>query len=170
MSSRRNRRMNNESEGTFHLQITSMVDMFTILLVFLLKGYSTSAIDLAPSSMIKLPASTSTKAPQEVVKIVVSAKGIFVEDKKVADVVGDSIELSSVDKTDPSFIRALYTELDHHADKTRNIASQNETVEFDGRILMQADKSLPYSLVKKVMYTAMMAGYADIKLAVLSPE
>lgn len=157
-------------EGTFHLQITSMVDMFTIILVFLLKGFSTSAIDLAPSSQVTLPSSTSTKTPTEVVKLIVSKDGVFVEDKKIIDFQNGALSAGDVDKTDPSFIRPLYEALDQQAQKTKGISKLNETVEFDGRVLMQADKGLSYGLLKKVMYTSMMAGYADVKLAVLAPE
>src|SRR5690348_404459 len=92
-------------EGTFHLQITSMVDMFTIILVFLLKGYSTSAIDLSPSSQVTLPASTSVKTPTEVVKMIVSKEGVFVEDKKIIAFKNGELSSTDVDKTDPSFIR-----------------------------------------------------------------
>ena len=53
------------------------------------------------------------------------------------------------------------------AKKTRDIASLNDTVEFDGKILMQADRDLPYAILQKVMYTSMLAGYADMKLAVV---
>lgn len=44
----------------------------------------------------------------------------------------------------------------------------NDSFEFDGKILVQADRSLPYDLLKRVMYTSMMAGYSDVKFAVVS--
>ena len=75
--------------------------------------------------------------------------------------------MKDVDASDTNFIRALYTELDKQATKTRSIAKVNETLEFDGKVLMQADRGVPYSMLRKVMYTSMMAGYADVKIAVL---
>lgn len=156
--------------STFKIQITSMVDMFVILLVFLLKSYSTSPVNIEPSDQLTLPASSSMKDPTEVLKLVVSKKGIFVDDKKVVDLQNGAVAQSDVDANDTQFIRALYTELDDQAKKSRNIASQNSELEFDGKVIMQADRSLPYEILRKVMYTSMMAGYSDVKIAVMLKE
>ena len=45
----------NNKKATFTLQLTSMVDMFTILIVFLLKSFSTSAVHITPHDGMKLP-------------------------------------------------------------------------------------------------------------------
>lgn len=162
--------MDRRIPSTFKIQITSMVDMFVILLVFLLKSYSTSPVNITPDDNLRLPASTSTKDAVDAVKLVVSKAGIFVDDKKVADLVQGKIDAKDVDASDTNFIRALYTELDIQAKKSQSIAKVNETVEFDGKVLMQADRDLPYELLRKVMYTSMMAGYSDVKIAVLSTQ
>jgi biopolymer transport protein ExbD len=162
--------MNRRIPSTFKIQITSMVDMFVILLVFLLKSYSTSPVAITPDDNLRLPASTSTKDAVDAVKLVVSKAGIFVDDKKVADLTDGKINVKDVDASDTNFIRALYTELDVQAQKSKSIAKVNETVEFDGKVVMQADRDLPYELLRKVMYTSMMAGYSDVKIAVLSTQ
>ena len=69
--------------STFKIQITSMVDMFVILLVFLLKSYSTSPVQISASKDLTLPVSTSLKDPVDVLQLMVSKGGIFVENKKV---------------------------------------------------------------------------------------
>ena len=162
--------MDKRSPSTFKIQITSMVDMFVILLVFLLKSYSTSPVNIAPSDKLTLPASNSTKDPSEVLKLMVSKDGIFVEDKKVVEMQEGKVDVKDVDQNDTQFIRALYTELDEQAKKARSIASVNETLEFDGKVIMQADRSLPYELLRKVMYTSMMAGFSDVKIAIITKE
>jgi len=162
--------MDKRSPATFKIQVTSMVDMFVILLVFLLKSYSTSAVQIAPSDKLKLPVSTAMKDPVDVLKLVVSKDGVFVEDKKVVDLKDGQVAVADVDQSDTQFIRALYTALDEQAKKSRNIASVNETLEFDGKVIMQADRSLPYELLRKVMYTSMMAGYSDVKIAVMTND
>lgn len=158
------------AEGTFKIQITSMVDMFVILLVFLLKSYSTSPVDLTPSQNLTLPSSTSMKDPVDALKLVISKSGVFVEDKKVADLENGEISKTFLDGKDPMFIRTLYDELDKHAEKSKKIAKVNETVEFDGKAVVQADRDLSYSVLKKIMYTSMLAGYSDLKLAVVSNQ
>lgn len=156
--------------STFKIQITSMVDMFVILLVFLLKSYSTSPVNITPGDDVILPTSTSTKDPSDSLKMIVSKAGIFVEDKKIVDFKEGQLEAKDVDASDTQFIRSLYTELDTQAQKSKAIAKVNETLEFDGRVIVQADRSLPYELLRKVMYTSMMAGYADVKIAVLTKD
>jgi biopolymer transport protein ExbD len=162
--------MDKRSPATFKIQITSMVDMFVILLVFLLKSYSTSPVQISPGKNMTLPASTSMKDPTDVLKLQVSKNAIFVEDKKIMDLNDGLVDVKDIDKNDTQFIRTLYTELDSMANKSRTIASKNEEMEFDGKVIMQADRNLPYELLKKVMYTSMMAGYSDVKIAVLSKD
>ena len=157
--------------STFKIQITSMVDMFVILLVFLLKSYSTSPVNIPPSDKLTLPVSTSVKDPVDVLKVVVSKDGIFVDEKQILKLnEKGEVEVSDMDANDTNFIRTLYTELDEQAKKSQSIASVNETLEFDGKVLMQADRGVPYALLRKVMYTSMLAGYADVKIAVMMKE
>jgi biopolymer transport protein ExbD len=156
--------------STFRIQITSMVDMFVILLVFLLKSYSTSPVNINPSDKLTLPASSSAKNPVDVLNLSVSKIGIFVDNKKIVDLQDGNLDVKDVESTDTQFIRPLYAELDAQADKSRKIAAVNDTLEFDGKVILQADRSLPYELLRKVMYTSMMAGYADVKIAVMQKE
>jgi biopolymer transport protein ExbD len=156
--------------SAFKIQITSMVDMFIILLVFLLKSYSTSAVNITPSDQLRLPMSSSSTDPVESVKLMVSKNAIFVEDTKIVDMNNGVVEVTQLDSNDPQFIRPLFEELDKHAQKSKDIAKVNETVEFDGKIMMQVDRELPYELLRKVMYTSMLAGYYDVKFAVVSKD
>lgn len=162
--------LNKRSESTFKIQITSMVDMFVILLVFLLKSYSTSPVNLTPGEGLQLPQSSSTKDPQDSLKLMVSKTGIFVENEKVVDLVDGEIDASFLDKKDPKFIRKLFEQLNVHAEKSKEIQKVNESFEFDGKVIVQADRALTYDLIKKVLYTSMLAGYADVKFAVATTE
>jgi biopolymer transport protein ExbD len=160
--------MDRRTPSSFKIQITSMVDMFVILLVFLLKTYSTSPVNITPKDGMRLPESSSLTDPVDVVKLMVSEDGVFVEDKKVMELDKGRIPASMVDPKDASFLRALYDALDEHAKLAKGISAVNDSFEFDGKILMQADRALTYDVLQKVMYTSMMAGYADVKLAVVS--
>jgi biopolymer transport protein ExbD len=148
-----------------------MVDMFTIILVFLLKSYSTSAVNITPQDGLKLPTSTSIQDPVEGLKLVVSQKGVYVDDTQVVefDEKGQP-KATDVDAADNQFIRPLYEALNLQAEKSRDIASVNESHKFEGKVIVQADQSLPYALIKKIMYTSMLAGFADVKLAVIGLE
>jgi biopolymer transport protein ExbD len=161
------RYMDRRTPSSFKIQITSMVDMFVILLVFLLKTYSTSPVNITPREGMNLAESTAVTDPVDVVKLIVSQDGVFVEDKKVMDLEKGRVPAAMADVNDPSFLKLLYQELDERAKLAQQISKVNDSFEFDGKVLMQADRDLPYEVLQKVMYTSMMAGYADVKLAVV---
>lgn len=154
--------------ATFVLQLTAMVDMFTILIVFLLKSYSTSAVHINPAEGLMLPYSTSTTHPVEALKLIVSREGIFVEGEHIVVFENGNLTTDYFDRNDPDFIKQLYHSLDQHAEKAKEIAGQNDSYNFEGKIVMQADSGLDYGLLKKVMYTSSLAGYADLKLATMA--
>ncbi|MCB0411410.1 MAG: biopolymer transporter ExbD [Bdellovibrionales bacterium] len=149
------------------LQLTSMVDMFTIMIVFLLKSYSTSAVQVNPHEKLQLPSSTSYKDPVEALRLVVALDGIYVDDNRIVELKDGQVADADTDAGDKNFIRPLYEALDKQAEKSRGIANKNEDLEFEGSIVMQADKRLNYATLKKVMYTSSIAGYADLKLATM---
>lgn len=159
--------MDRRSPASFKIQITSMVDMFVILLVFLLKTYSTSPVNITPKQGMNLPTSSALTDPIDVVKLVVSQDGVFVEDKKIIGLEKGRVPAGVADKNDPSFLRPLFEALDERAKLAKTISKVNDSFEFDGKILLQADRGLSYDVLQHVMYTSMMAGYANVKLAVV---
>ena len=160
----------NNKKSTFALQLTAMVDMFTILIVFLLKSFSSSAVTINPHKGLDLPQSSAYKEPIEALKLIVATDGIYVDDKRIVVVNSGKIAATEFDPEDQDFIKGLYDELNTQALKSKEIAGKNEDVQFDGKIVMQADSRLDYNVIKKVMYTSSLAGYADMKLATLSFE
>ena len=162
------RYIDRRSPSAFKIQITSMVDMFVILLVFLLKSYSTSPVNISPKEGLSIPESTATTDPIEVVNLIVSKDAVYVGDEKVVDLDHGRFIASDMDSSDKQFIQKIYKALDQHAEKAKAISEVNEEFVFDGKILLQADRDIQYDVLKRVMYTSMMAGYADVKLAVAS--
>ena len=157
-----NRILRERHESTFTLQLTSMIDVFTIILVFLLKSYASSAVDITPSKVLNLPISTSQEAPVEALKMMVTKDAIFVDDKEVM-----KFDRSTVTSKEVA-LKPLFDALTAQADKSKQIANKNDSVKFEGKLIMQADQSLNYQFLKKVMYTAALAGYSDLKFAVIS--
>src|SRR5580692_5607482 len=111
-------------DGTFTLQITSMIDMFTIILVFLLKSYASSSVEIAVNQNVRLPSSTASQAPVEALKLIVSTQGIFVDDKQMAKIENGQLDKNSIDAKDEKFIRPLYDALKIQADKSKAIAKE----------------------------------------------
>ncbi len=114
--------MDRRTPSSFKIQITSMVDMFVILLVFLLKTYSTSPVNITPKEGLRLPESSASTDPVDVVKLIVAEDGVFVEEKKVLSLEKGRFPAGSADADDPSFIRALYDALDERAKLAKSIS------------------------------------------------
>lgn len=139
---------------SFFLNITSMTDMFTILLVFLLQTYSTADFKVEPEKDISLPLSGSELNPTKSLKVSVSPNELRVNETVIAQLDGGKFKAADLEKTDKSFITTLATELKKHSEEN-----------LEGKLLLLADSSLSYETLKQVMYTSSMAGFPNMKLA-----
>ena len=152
---------------SFVLQITSMVDMFTILLVFLLKSFASSPSHITPMKGLALPVSNNIKSADQALKLIVSDEGIFVESRLVLSFKNRRVASKDLRKGDADFITPLFKELEKQG-KLLSQISEDEAV--SRKVLMQADASMPYDILKKVMYTTSLAGFPNLKLATLSED
>ena len=146
-----------KKNNSFTLNITSMTDMFTILLVFLLQTFASGEINLDPVNGVRLPTSTTEKNPVNGVKVSVSPTEIKFDQKVVALIKENQVDKASLDANDSEFIKPLFDELKKFNETDQKLAQT-------GKILLQADKDLPYNTIRKIMYTASMAGFPKLKL------
>ena len=145
-----------------HLNLTPMVDLLTIILVFLIKTYSVTPAFLTPTQGIALAETQSeSEAPDKAV-LIVGKNGIMFEGKVVVAFVNGELPAKSIRGGELPELRSA---LEAVAAKTKFIASKNSTVEFTGTLILQADKELPFDSLKPVLRTAGMAGFHDIKFA-----
>lgn len=158
------------------LNITSLMDMFTIILVFLLKSFSTEDISVTPSSDLALPSSTTTQPAKLAVSVVVTRSQIVVDGVTLlplttaADPTNPLVSRVSIppEAQQGQLIPLLQERLQQKADAAKAIAtaSAQKDHEFRGEVLLQCDKSLPFSVVRDVMYTAGQAQFADFRFVV----
>lgn len=158
------------------LNITSMMDMMTIILVFLLKSYSTSDVSVAPSDNLQLPTSTSQKAPELAVNLVVAKDQIVVDGVPVLDLTqvpdeenpGQQLIAVPEDEKRGQVITKLYDRLLEKAEAAKTLAEQSGSDDhaFKGRVLIQCDRELPFSVLREVMYTAGQAQFGEFKFVV----
>jgi biopolymer transport protein ExbD len=153
------------------------MDMMTIILVFLLKSYSTSDISVKPDENLKLPVSTSQKAPELAVNLVVSQRNVVVDgvhvlnlDHKTDD--GDSTVVIPEDELKGQLISSLHDRLLEKAEAAKSLGEQtgNAEFEFKGEVLMQIHKDMPFSVVRQVMYTAGQAQFGKFRFVVYKSE
>ena len=161
MSRRKRAQFGANKKSTFLLNITSMTDMFTIMLVFLLQTFSTSDIPIEPINGMRLPSSNSNLNPIEGVRLIVTKDELLIGKQKIADLKDKKFDAHDIDGADANFLPLLFNELDKLAKN-----STDEHVK-EGRILLQADASLPYDTLRKVLYTASMAGFPQLKMVAM---
>jgi len=151
-----------KTQSVFTLNITSMTDMFTILLVFLLQTYSTSAVEVLPEKDINLPVSNAELSPVKALNVSVSRSELKIEGRTIASLDNGEFQGSDIDQKDPNFIKPLFQELRQLQGKPG--ADQSAA------ILLQADSGLTYQALRKVMYTSSMAGFPQLKMATVVGE
>lgn len=141
------------------LNMVSLMDIFTILVFFLLVS-SSSVQDLPNAKQVQLPESVSDQLPKETIVIVVGENDIVVQGRKVASV---SDVLRGEDDQE---IEPLKAELLHLAGrKVRQTTPDGKPILRE--VTIMGDKNIPFSLLKKIMLTCTKASYTNISLAVL---
>jgi len=155
--SRRIRRMDRNRKKLTGLNLTSLMDVFTILVFFLLANSSSSEVLTSPKQ-IKLPDSVVEAKPRETVVILVSPETVMIQGEMVVDT---SELLTSTNSSIPAITERL-------SQIERNIIgiSTREIVESK-EITILADKTIPFRVLKKIMSTCTGSGYGRISLAVI---
>lgn len=148
--------------GEVRLQLTSMMDMFTIILVFLLKTYSTHGQLINPSDDLTLPSSMTQQMPEMGLDVTVSSDWILVNGKPVEKV-------SSVESQEGYIIPGLQEELSRYAREAERM-EEIYGAKFSGKVTIQGDKHLPYRLLIKVMATCGQSDYPNMRLVVYREE
>jgi biopolymer transport protein ExbD len=146
------------------LNITSMLDMFTILIIFLLKSYSAEGIILTIPADLHLPHSTTQSAPEPGLVVEVS-KNVLVVDGKMLDV-----DLKEIRDSERLIIDSLYDHLITKARQYEEISALNPNAGFTGRLILEGDREIPFRLLKKILYTCGQAGFINQSLAVFQKE
>lgn len=148
------------------LTITSLMDIMTIILVFLLKSYSANPVQLKGGKELKLPFSNAEQDPTESAAITVTLNDIIVTDDSVAKLDDGKLNESDLG-TDGFMIDPLYEALQAEIDKKKEIARFNKSTTFSEIVTVIADRHVPFSLLSKVMYTAGQASFSKFKFAVV---
>lgn len=146
------------------LNITSMLDMFTILIIFLLKSYSAEGIILTIPADLHLPYSTTQTSPEPGLVVEVSPNALMVDGRML------ELDLEAIRQSDRLLIDPLYEHLMVKARQYEEISEINPNAGFTGRLVLEGDREIPFSLLKKILYTCGQAGFINQSLAVFQKE
>ena len=148
--------------GKVRLNLTSMMDMFTIILVFLLKTYSTDGMLIQPSEYLTLPTSTVEKSPEVALDLVISKEWIMVNHEPV-------VTVAEVLASEDLIVQSLKENLEVYAREAKRMEELYGT-KFSGKVTIQGDKEIPYQLLVKVMATCGKSDYPNMRLVVYKKE
>jgi biopolymer transport protein ExbD len=141
------------------LRMTSMMDILTVLLLFLLKSFVVDGESLTPPPGLELPQSTSDSLPQESIHLALEERGVLLGEDLVA--------------TADQIMQAPGFEIAPLAARLQGLQRQSDRIaQLQGReprrtATIQGDKDLQFAMLQKVMYTLSVNGYGDISLAVI---
>jgi biopolymer transport protein ExbD len=139
------------------LNLTSLMDVFTILVFFLLANSSSSEVLTTPKQ-IKLPDSVVETKPRETVVILVSPEAVTIQGEAVVET---PELLVSKNESVPAISDRL------HQLESNIIGISTKAVVAGKEITILADKSIPFKVLKKIMSTCTASGYGRISLAVI---
>jgi len=137
--------------------LVSLMDIFTILVFFLLVNSSDGEV-LPSTRSVELPESIAEQKPRQNVVVMVTQRDILVQGSAIARV-------SSVTSSDLLVIDSLRVALE--AQNQRRILQGNPDSVAAPEVTILGSKEIPYTLLKKVMATCTEAGYGKISLAVM---
>lgn len=142
------------------LIITSLIDVFVIVLVFLMRSVSSEGNLMTSADNLVLPMSARSKSPSEVsLTIIGDQDNINVDDHAVA-------KTSDVRKQDSLLVPGILELLTKKRGEEQKAEVLGIIKEATGKVVVQFDKNTPYDIVTKIMATCGYAGYNNIKFAV----
>lgn len=159
------------------LSLTAMVDMFTVLAIFLLQNYNVKDFLVYTPKEVTLPKAQSIKELKPAFVVTISNKEILLDKTAVAS-------FAEVQTQQEWLIKSLYDQLQQGLIKSKQeyeskLQSKLRTAVEDARgekdedpfawkkITIQSDKDIDFLTVKKVMYTVTEAGAGEINFAVI---
>ena len=159
-ASRRMQRLSRYRPKLEKMNLTSLMDVFTILVFFLLVNSGQTELLQTPKQMV-LPESVVETKPRETVVIYVNKDQVVVQGTAVARI--EDIMASKEDDL-PSVMAQLA------ALQGRVIGVRTQTVAASKEVTILADKSIPFDVVRRVMASCTAQGYERISLAVIQKD
>jgi len=155
------------------LMLTSLLDMFTIILIFLIVSFDAENYDFKLNPDLKLPESTTRSILKPAVNIEITKNAVILEkqpiirltDRRAPQAYYDAQEITPL-------VARLKTEFelrfgDTPVSQEPVMAGDNELDSMEPIVVVQADKGLDYETLYLVLRSAAMAGFFKYRLATL---
>jgi len=160
-SSRRIKRMDQRQIVAPTLILTSLMDIFIVIVIYLLMNQALGVDIVAPPRSVKLPESVVDTSPKQTVVMTVSNEDVVVQGERIAST---NEVLESKDD--------LIISVGVRMQKIREsyIGISEESTANSTEVTIMADRGVPFKVIKRLMSTSSSAGYSKISLAVNNKE
>jgi biopolymer transport protein TolR len=151
--------MRKQAKSAGGLNLVSLMDIFTILVFFLLVN-SSSVQEMPNSKSVKLPQSTSDRLPEETLLLLVNSEHILLQGRPI-------VTIAEIENQDNPIIMPLLKELEYHA-RNKGLLSGSSTAPAEpGEVTIMGDREIEYRLLKRIVATCSKANFSSISLAVM---
>ncbi|MFH0920052.1 MAG: biopolymer transporter ExbD [Fibrobacterota bacterium] len=150
-----------KAKNKVNLQLTSILDLMTIILVFLLKMFSAEGQILTQGENLILPQSTSKASPKEaMLSIEVNREWVLVDHIPM-------VKVAKVRENQDVYIPEIKEKLAFAREQEENMVKIGALQRVRGEAVMQVDKNVEYDVLFKVMATCGEEGFNNIRFAVM---
>jgi len=156
-SSRRLKRMDRGEVRAQTVVLTSLMDIFIVIVIYLLMNQSMGGDVISPPKAIKLPSSVVETAPRQTVVMIVSDEEVVIQGDRVASI-------NEVLASDDDFIEVVGIRMQQIRESY--IGLSDESMANSTEVTILADQGVPFKVLRKLMSTSSSAGYSKISLAV----
>jgi len=167
---RRLRRLPEHQEQS--LNIYPMMDVMTILLVFMIMQFAQESANVVQSTELQIPYSTSRAALDQSMTITISRAEITVEGRPVLTLRNGMVDPSQKQGGGSGFlITSLHRVVIQHRDRLKAIAQlSGGRRPFTGEVQIIADRRTPFRTLSEVIYTLGQAEFASLHFVVLQQQ
>lgn len=144
------------------LNVTPLVDMFVILVLFLIANFSATGEVMSMSKDVQLPEASNTEEILMAPVVMVSREQVIVS----GTVIGRVDDLTREDYLNIPPLEEKLREMKKQFEDLHNAA--NDTGAFKGDVNIQADKAVQFRIIKRVMFSCASAGYGNIAFATMA--
>lgn len=140
------------------LNLMPMLDIFSILILFLLMSFSTDPVSHDLHTGVELPESAVLESLDETPTIIIAESEILANDKKIVSLIDGNVESRYKSQ---GAIYPLFQELEKMAEANKRFSKLKTQV---GTLTLEVDKRHRFSLLKNVMRSAQQADFVQFKL------
>jgi biopolymer transport protein ExbD len=166
---RHKKKKHSEDNELMSLQITSMADIFTIILVFLLKSYATSSINASPSATLPHVHKSDQAAVSDALMIEVVPHAVLIDQKAILKLRNFVAPLNPMQALSEANETQISTVLLDYLKKERKKIDAT-LVEKKSKVTIMADENTPYSVLQEVIRSCSATGFSKLQLLMVKDE